>query len=267
MPNESENVRELLETLESAQESLLAMKRRKRETTLSAEALKAAKEGLRDEMTVQSVEVEPRFSLFPVENFGLPGELAGARTLEDVRDVLGDCRRCKLWETRKNIVFGIGDPHADLMFIGEGPGADEDAKGEPFVGRAGQLLTKMIEAMGKTRRDVYIANVVKCRPPDNRFPEPDEIAACLPFLKAQIMVIRPKIICALGNAAMKSLLESKEGITKLRGRFTEYMGIAIMPTYHPSYLLRNPVAKRDVWEDLKAIMERLAWEQPKKGKA
>jgi len=179
-------------------------------------------------------------------------------TLEDIRRDLGDCRRCKLWKTRKNIVFGEGNPKAELMFVGEGPGADEDASGRPFVGRAGQLLTRMIEAMGYKREDVYIANTVKSRPPDNRTPEKDELETCIPFLYRQIAAIRPKVIVALGNPAQQSLLNSTIGITKVRGKFQDYSrlpGIRVMPTYHPAYLLRSPDKKREAWEDLKMVRD------------
>ncbi len=177
-------------------------------------------------------------------------------TLEDIRRDLGDCKRCKLWSTRTNIVFGEGSPKAELMFIGEGPGADEDATGRPFVGRAGQLLTKMIEAIGLKREDVYIANVVKSRPPGNRAPESDEVKACIPFLFRQIAAIRPKLLVALGNPAMQALLDTKIGITKMRGEFQPYRrveGIWVMPTFHPAYLLRSPDKKREAWDDLKKI--------------
>ncbi|MGE0103418.1 MAG: uracil-DNA glycosylase family protein [Blastocatellales bacterium] len=179
-------------------------------------------------------------------------------TLEVIRRDLGDCRRCKLCPTRKNIVFGEGNPKAELMFVGEGPGADEDASGRPFVGRAGQLLTKMIEAMGYKREDVYIANTVKCRPPENRTPEKDELDTCIPFLFRQIAVIRPKVIVALGNPAQQSLLDTKTGITRMRGSFHDYprlTGIKVMPTFHPAYLLRSPDKKREAWEDLKMVRD------------
>jgi DNA polymerase len=177
-------------------------------------------------------------------------------TLEDIRRDLGDCRRCKLASTRTNIVFGEGNPEAELMFVGEGPGADEDATGRPFVGRAGQLLTKMIEAIDLKRGDVYIANVVKSRPPGNRAPEADEVKACIPFLFRQIKSIRPKLIVALGNPAMQALLDTKIGITKMRGQLQDYprvYGIKVLPTFHPAYLLRSPDKKREAWEDLKKV--------------
>jgi len=179
-----------------------------------------------------------------------------SETLEDIRRDLGDCQRCKLWSTRTNIVFGEGSAKAELMFIGEGPGADEDASGRPFVGRAGQLLTKMIEAIDLKREDVYIANVVKSRPPGNRTPESDEVKACIPFLFRQIAAIRPKLIVALGNPAMQALLDTKTGITKMRGQFQDYPRIPeikVLPTFHPAYLLRSPDKKREAWEDLKKV--------------
>jgi DNA polymerase len=177
-------------------------------------------------------------------------------TLEDIRADLGDCRRCKLASTRANIVFGEGSSKAELMFVGEGPGADEDATGRPFVGRAGQLLTKMIEAIDLKREEVYIANVVKSRPPGNRAPEAEEVKACIPFLFRQIAAIRPKLIVALGNPAMQALLDTKIGITKMRGQFQDYQripGIKVLPTFHPAYLLRSPDKKREAWEDLKKV--------------
>jgi DNA polymerase len=179
-----------------------------------------------------------------------------ARSLEELLVVIGDCRRCKLCAGRTHIVFGVGNPKARLMFIGEGPGRDEDLQGEPFVGRAGQLLTDIItKGMGLKREDVYIANVVKCRPPDNRNPEPDEVAACEPFLRKQIELINPEIIVALGKFAVQTLLQSKAPITKIRGQWHSYHGIKLMPTFHPAYLLRNPGDKKLVWEDIKKVIE------------
>lgn len=174
-----------------------------------------------------------------------------------IREVMGACTRCRLSQGRNKIVFGVGDPNADLMFIGEGPGADEDRLGEPFVGKAGQLLTKIIGAMGLDRRDVYIANIVKCRPPNNRDPESDEVESCRAFLEAQIDAVRPKVIVALGRPATQSLLRTNAPIGKMRGRWTEYQGIPLMPTFHPAYVLRNPDGKRPVWEDMKLVMNRL----------
>jgi uracil-DNA glycosylase len=183
------------------------------------------------------------------------GKTAPAETLDDIRNDLGDCHRCKLWETRKNLVFGVGSPAARLLFIGEAPGRDEDIQGEPFVGEAGQLLTKMIKAMGYDRQEVYICNVLKCRPPENRNPAPEEIAECSPFLLRQVQSISPKAIVALGTFASQTLLETKEPISRLRGRFHDYHGIPLMPTFHPAFLLRSPEKKREVWEDLQKVMK------------
>jgi DNA polymerase len=181
-----------------------------------------------------------------------------AKSLEELRAAIGDCQRCKLCSGRTHLVFGVGNPKAKLMFVGEGPGRDEDLQGEPFVGRAGQLLTDIItKGMGLKREDVYIANVVKCRPPENRNPEPDEVAACEPFLKKQIDLIRPKIIVGLGKFAVQTLLQSKVPITKVRGNWHSYHGIKLMPTFHPAYLLRNPADKKLVWEDIKKVIKEL----------
>jgi len=176
-------------------------------------------------------------------------------TLEEVRKELGDCKRCKLHRARRTIVFGEGNESAKLMFIGEGPGYDEDVQGRPFVGRAGQLLTKIIQSINLPREEVYITNIVKCRPPQNRNPEPDEIQSCHPFLMKQIRVIQPKIICALGTFSAQTLLKTDTKITALRGRFYDLEGIKVIPTYHPAFLLRNPERKREVWEDMKKIAE------------
>ena len=192
------------------------------------------------------------------------GEVAGPKAktgksgLQVVRDDLGDCKRCKLAPSRTNLVYGVGNPDAELVFVGEAPGADEDAQGEPFVGKAGQLLTKMIEAMGYTRDDVYICNVLKCRPPGNRNPEPDEVASCEPFLKRQLAAIRPRMIVALGKFAAQCLLRDDTPITRLRGGFRSYEGIPLMPTLHPAYLLRDPSKKKLAWDDLKAVNAALA---------
>ena len=173
-------------------------------------------------------------------------------TLPVVREDLGDCVRCKLHTLgRKQIVFGVGNPSADLMFVGEAPGRDEDEQGIPFIGRAGQKLTQIIEAIGLTRDQVYIANVIKCRPPGNRNPEPDEVEQCEPFLFRQIDVINPKVIVALGTFAARSLLKTDEPISRLRGRVYLYRGAKLIPTFHPAYLLRNPSCRREVWEDMK----------------
>ncbi len=176
-------------------------------------------------------------------------------TLLSIREDIGDCTRCKLHaQGRTQVVFGVGNPTADLMFVGEAPGADEDVQGVPFVGRAGQLLTKMIVAMGFTRDEVYIANVIKCRPPGNRNPEPDEIARCEPFLFRQIATIQPKVVVALGAFAAKTLLETDQPISRLRGRLYEFRGAKLIPTFHPSFLLRSPGYKREAWEDLKLAL-------------
>jgi len=177
--------------------------------------------------------------------------------LAALRADIGDCTRCRLSEKRTQVVFGVGSPHARLMFVGEGPGADEDAQGEPFVGRAGQLLTKIIEAMGLTRAEVYIANIVKCRPPENRTPLPDEVGTCSPFLMRQIAIIRPRVIVCLGTPSAQTMLGTRETITRLRGQFREVAGVRVMPTFHPAYLLRNPAAKREVWDDMKQVMAAL----------
>lgn len=177
-------------------------------------------------------------------------------TLDEVRTHLGNCTRCKLCNGRKNIVFGVGNPRAELVFVGEGPGADEDTQGIPFVGAAGQLLTRMIEAMKFSRDEVYICNVVKCRPPGNRNPEPDEIEACEPFLKSQLAVIKPKVIVALGKFAAQTLLRETTPITRLRGQWREYEGIPLMPTFHPAYLLRSPDEKKKAWIDLQEVMKK-----------
>lgn len=182
----------------------------------------------------------------------VPTAASAAESLSDVRADIGDCTRCPLHaQGRKQIVFGVGNPEADLMFVGEAPGADEDVQGIPFVGRAGQLLTKIIEAIGLTRDDVYIANVIKCRPPGNRNPEPDEVATCQPFLFRQIDVVKPKVIVALGTFAARTLLQTLDPISRLRGRVYDYRGAKLIPTFHPAYLLRNPSSKREVWEDMK----------------
>ncbi len=177
-----------------------------------------------------------------------------AAQLAAIREDIGDCVRCKLCRLgRKQIVFGVGNPNADLMFVGEAPGRDEDIQGIPFVGRAGQKLTQIIEAIGLTRDDVYIANVIKCRPPENRNPEPDEVEQCEPFLFRQIDTIKPKVIVALGTFAAKSLLKSTDSISRLRGRVYDYRNAKLVPTFHPAFLLRNPSCRREVWEDMKKV--------------
>jgi uracil-DNA glycosylase len=195
-------------------------------------------------------EVTPPAMSMPAEE-----AVAAGRVLALLKEEIGPaCDRCKLHKLgRTQVVFGVGNPDADLMFVGEAPGADEDEQGEPFVGRAGQLLTKIIEAIGLRREDVYIANVIKCRPPGNRNPEPDEVERCEPFLFRQIDAIKPKVIVALGKFAAQSLLKTTDPITRLRGRVYKYRGASLIPTFHPAYLLRNPEAKRDVWEDMKKV--------------
>jgi DNA polymerase len=190
-------------------------------------------------------------------------------SLEKIRKNLGDCQRCKLGKTRKNLVFGVGNPQARLVFIGEGPGADEDLKGEPFVGDAGRMLNRIITAMGLQREEIYICNVVKCRPPGNRDPEPDEIAACSPFLLRQVQSVGPEVIVTLGKFASQTLLGTKEPISKLRGKFRDFHGIPVMPTYHPSYLLRsggNSDSFWDVWGDMTQVLRLLKLPVPDKSR-
>jgi DNA polymerase len=189
-----------------------------------------------------------------VARASMPDSGSGAEeSLDAIRADLGDCRRCKLAPDRKNIVFGYGNPKAELMFVGEAPGADEDIQGLPFVGRAGQLLTRIIEAIGMRREDVFICNILKCRPPGNRNPETDEISACESFLFRQIASIKPKAICALGAIGAQTLLRTTEQIGRLRGSLRDYRGAKLVATYHPAYLLRNPSEKRKVWEDMRII--------------
>ncbi len=173
--------------------------------------------------------------------------------LEAIREDLGDCTRCKLHKGRQTVVFGVGNPNADLMFIGEGPGYEEDRQGLPFVGPAGQLLTKIIEAIQLTREDVYIANIVKCRPPSNRDPEPEEIATCRPFLERQVSSIKPRVICTLGRVATQAMLSTEKALGRVRGQVFSFGDAALVPTYHPAFLLRDPSKKRDCWEDMKLI--------------
>ena len=202
-----------------------------------------------------------------VESLGLDPELlpgfadaapaGGEEGLKKLREELGDCRRCPLCKERRNLVFGSGNPEAELVFVGEAPGRDEDLQGEPFVGRAGELLTKIIEAIDLKRSDVYIANIVKCRPPENRAPEPDEVKACIPFLMDQIEAIRPQIIVTLGGVATNNLLGTRGSLGSVRGRFhtLDLIGCLVMPTYHPAFLLRSPGMKREAWEDMKKVRD------------
>ncbi|MBF6568356.1 MAG: uracil-DNA glycosylase [Candidatus Binataceae bacterium] len=202
----------------------------------------------------------------PADLFYLYPALERTNDLPALREFIGECTRCKLAPLRTNLVFGAGNPHAELMFVGEAPGADEDARGEPFVGRAGQLLTDIIErGMGLTRAEVYICNVIKCRPPENRNPEPDEVAACEPFLLRQIDLVRPRAIVGLGSFAVQALLKLKTPISKLRGNWHEVRGIKMMPTFHPAYLLRNPSEKRAVWADIQEVMRLLGRPIPNRG--
>jgi uracil-DNA glycosylase family 4 len=195
---------------------------------------------------------------------GRPASHGKERLLQDLRTEIGDCKRCKLYKTRTNLVFGEGNPDADLMFIGEGPGFEEDMQGRPFVGRAGELLTRIIQAIGLKRSDVYIANVVKCRPPENRNPEPDEIDACKGFVLRQIEIISPKVIVALGTFSAQLLLSTNEKISKLRGTMYDYKGIKLIPTYHPAFLLRNPNMKEAVWKDMQLVIKELKLNPPKR---
>lgn len=199
---------------------------------------------------------------FVDDGFAACAKIDTISDLETLKKEISSCKCCSLCKTRKNIVFGSGNPKAELMFVGEAPGQDEDIQGLPFVGRAGQLLTKIIEAMGLKRSDVYIANILKCRPPNNRPPLPTEIIECENILKKQIDIIKPRVICALGKFASQTLLRTETPISALRGNFREYNGIKLMPTFHPAYLLRNPNDKKLVWEDMKKIMKELKLKCP-----
>ena len=207
--------------------------------------------GMQDRQT--SINVQPLPATVPASSSPQMTD-----SLDAIVADLADCQRCKLSTTRTRIVFGVGSPTASLIFVGEAPGFDEDQQGLPFVGKAGQLLTKIIQAINLTRDQVYICNVIKCRPPGNRNPEPDEIVACVPFLNRQIASIQPEFICALGTFAAQTLLKTTLPISKLRGRFHDYNGIRLLPTFHPSYLLRSPDKKREVWEDMKLLMNEMS---------
>ncbi len=209
------------------------------------------------DLPVQVVASRPPFT---------PAQSAAADKLKDIADEISVCKNCRLAFKRTNTVPGQGNPQPEVMFIGEGPGEDEDLQGLAFVGRAGQLLTKMIEAMGLSREDVFIGNIVKCRPPDNRKPEPDEMEACIPFLKRQIAVIKPKVIVALGATSLTGLVTLPDGetISKIRGNWLKYEGIDLMPTFHPAYLLYSPVAKKEVWIDLQEVLKKLGRTPPKR---
>ena len=206
-------------------------------------------------------------SEFFINKRGTRDAVRNTNDLESLKKEISTCKRCSLCKTRHNIVFGSGNPKAELMFIGEAPGEDEDLQGLPFVGKAGQLLTKIIEAMGLQRSGVYIANILKCRPPNNRAPLPAEIEECEDILKKQIDIIKPKIICTLGKFASQTLLRTETTISALRGNFKEYNGIKLMPTFHPAYLLRNPNDKKLVWLDMKKIMKELKLSCPSSPKS
>ena len=226
-----------------------------------------APEGLTSNISIQQQEEES--ASFLEDHSFMPkskqNEIDPASSLRLIREDIGDCTRCRLHKQgRKQIVFGVGDPRAELMFIGEAPGADEDQQGEPFVGRAGQLLTNMIKAMGLRREDVYIANIIKCRPPNNRTPERDECETCSPFLFRQIEVIKPKVIVALGAVAAKTLLAVNSSMAELRGRWYDFRNTKLAVTYHPAFLLRDPRQKKETWKDLQMVMKELGLEIPAK---
>jgi len=238
----------------------------KRPRERAAENAPAALPVMQPSIASMPPKTAPPVSVLPVVNapslFEVLERVEGD-TLERIREDLGECTRCRLHEQRNKIVFGAGNPRAELVFVGEGPGHDEDVQGLPFVGRAGKLLTQMIEAMGLTREQVYICNVVKCRPPDNRKPEDDEVATCSPYLYRQLDAIAPKAIVCLGGTAAQALLKTKDSISRFRGTWFDYRNTKLMVTYHPAYLLRNPNAKGEVWKDLQKVMAHLGL-QPKK---
>ena len=233
-----------------------------RAATLGAATLSATRPSSAEAATAQPAPA----GRAPIELISPYPGLNQTSNLDELRAFIGECTRCKLAPGRTNIVFGVGNPNAELMFVGEGPGADEDARGEPFVGRAGQLLTDIIErGIGMRRDDVYICNVVKCRPPGNRNPEPDEVAACEPFLMRQIDLVAPRVIVGLGTFAVQALLKVKTPISRLRGVWHEVRGARLMPTFHPAYLLRNPADKRLVWADIQEVMRVLGRPVPRRG--
>lgn len=235
----------------------------------ASEPAVAADQSVTDHATIPAEKRSGQAALFG--DLGLPSEAGSPRSkgaslpvfrapdesLEAIREDIGDCKRCKLHEHRKTIVFGEGNPRAKLVFIGEGPGAEEDATGRPFVGRAGQLLDKIIAAIGLKREDVYIANIVKCRPPGNRTPERDEVDTCEQFVFRQLAVIKPKVIVALGSPAFQCLMRTREPISRARGEWRELNGVKVMPTFHPAFLLRSPDKKREVWDDMKKVRDYL----------
>ncbi len=232
------------------------LKRRNGDKAAGSPALQAARLVEPTQAALRGSPPPPATLFVPTEPVTSPDQ--PRPSLEQIREELGDCRRCKLCSGRTNIVFGVGDPKADLMFVGEGPGADEDEQGIPFVGKAGQLLTRIIETMFEVARaQVYIANVVKCRPPGNRDPEPDEVAACERFLFQQIAAVEPLVIVALGRCAAQTMLHTTTSITAMRGKFVDYRGVPLLPTFHPSYLLRWPAKKREVFVDMKAVRAKL----------
>jgi uracil-DNA glycosylase family 4 len=232
----------------------------KRPIKRAAESATAALPVAQPALAFAPAKTAPPVSLLPIVNapslFEAIDRVEGD-TLERIREDLGECTRCRLHERRNKIVFGAGNPRAELVFVGEGPGHDEDVQGLPFVGRAGKLLTQMIEAMGLTREQVYICNVVKCRPPENRKPEDDEVATCSPYLYRQLDVIAPKAIVCLGGTAAQALLKTKDSISRFRGTWFEFRNTKLLATYHPAYLLRNPNAKGEVWKDLQKVMAHL----------
>ena len=246
-------MRELNEVID---ETIAALEDMKRSGVTHVEVSRETLEELGKAPVVAGVAFPPREGTRPTTD--ATAELARIEARAKVCVKCGELSRC-----RHSVVFGVGSPRAEIMFVGEAPGHDEDMQGEPFVGRAGELLTKIIAAMGCQREDVYIANVLKCRPPENRTPLPDEITNCLPYLLSQIELIQPKIIVALGATAVRSLLDVQLGITKMRGHWYTFRDIPIMPTFHPAYLLRNPPAKKEVWEDMKAVLAKLGREAPK----
>lgn len=273
MTQTQDNLEEIIKALDSVKTLLDHLKEVGREVRISPAALdaleksgggpfamhdRAAESHQVSAKPPKAGETPPVVTKTPPVVYETPPEI---HSLEDVQTWIGDCRRCGLCEGRSQVVFGAGNPTADLMFIGEGPGAQEDLQGMPFVGAAGQLLTKMIEGgLKKSREDVFITNIVKCRPPGNRDPLPDEAAACRPFLMEQIRLVAPKVICTLGRISTQDLLETTVSISKLRGTWQEFNGIRLLPTFHPAALLRNPSHKRPVWEDLKLIMSELRWD-------
>jgi DNA polymerase len=207
------------------------------------------------ECSARSLEILRRWETAPEWLQPSPATAPAVETLAGIRDDLGECTRCRLSQGRRNIVFGAGNPEARLVFVGEGPGYEEDVQGQPFVGAAGRLLTRIIQAMGLEREQVYICNIIKCRPPQNRDPQPDEIERCAPFLRRQLQSIDPEFICALGSFAARTLLETDRPISRLRGRFYPYLGARLIPTYHPAYLLRSPEKKRETWQDIQLLMK------------